>query len=302
MKLIQNLFLFFVTIILLTTCETPISLTIPHHENPLVIEGWIDNDQAATVIVSHSLSYYSEITLAIILQSIDTTAQIIVSDDEGNSENLSMGFSPNHFYGLLGKAYVGKNIKGKIGHSYHLTVKIKDKVYTATTTIPTTPVLLDTLYFNKKSEKDTTATIRILFTDKADELNYYRFFTQIKDLDMTFSQVSIGVFDDLTFNGLTLNFELIRAPVSNIMTANMTQEEYENYYRISFRPGDIVYIKSTTIDEKTQKYWSSLQSELSAGQNPFVTPGNHPSNIKGENVTGIWSGYNVRYDTLIFKK
>jgi len=82
----------------------------------------------------------------------------------------------------------------------------------------------------------------------------------------------------------------------------MTQEEYENYYRISFRPGDVIFIKSTTIDQKTQKYWSSLQSELSSGQNPYITPGNHPTNIIGENVTGIWSGYNVRYDTLIFQK
>ncbi|HPJ90442.1 MAG TPA: DUF4249 domain-containing protein [Bacteroidales bacterium] len=301
MKLIYHSCLFLL-IIFLSACETPISLTIPHHKNPLVIEGWIDNDRPATVIVSRSLSYYTEITLATILQSIDTTAQVIVSDDEGNSETLSLGFSADHLYGLLGKAYVGKNIKGKIGHSYQLTVKTKDKVYTTSTTIPKTPVLIDTLYFNRKSEKDTTATIRILFHDKGDEMNYYRFFTQIKGLDMTFSQVSIGVFDDLTFNGLTLNFELVRMPVSNMVTANMTQEEYENYYRISFRPGDVIFIKSTTIDQKTQKYWSSLQSELSSGQNPYITPGNHPTNIIGENVTGIWSGYNVRYDTLIFQK
>ena len=113
MKLIYHSCLFLL-IIFLSACETPISLTIPHHKNPLVIEGWIDNDRPATVIVSRSLSYYTEITLATILQSIDTTAQVIVSDDEGNSETLSLGFSADHLYGLLGKAYVGKNIKGKI--------------------------------------------------------------------------------------------------------------------------------------------------------------------------------------------
>ena len=300
MKFFLKLLITSLLAIYLTGCETPISLTIPNHNNPLVIEGWIETDKPATIVISRAMSYYSEITLTTILHSIDTTAIVSVSDDEGHTEVLNLGFSFDHLYGLLGKAYVGSSIKGKAGHTYSLTVKTKNKIYTATTYIPSTPVLLDTLYFNKENATDTSATIRILFKDNADEFNCYRFFTQIKNLDMSFSQVSIGVFDDLTFNGLTLNFELVRQPTSNILSSNMTQEEYDNYYRMTFRTGDIVYIKSTTTDVDTKKYWTSLQSEISGGQNPFITPGNHPTNIKGEDVTGIWSGYNVRLDTLKF--
>ncbi|NLJ82759.1 MAG: DUF4249 domain-containing protein [Bacteroidales bacterium] len=287
--------------LVLSGCETPISLTVPNHKNPLVIEAWIETDQVATVVISRSMSYYSEIDMATILRSIDTTALVEVSDDEGNTEVLSLGFSSEHLYGLLGKVYVGSTLKGKAGHSYHLTVRTKDQIYTASTYIPSTPVLIDSLYFNKVTESDTSSTIRILFSDNADEFNCYRFFTKIKDLDMAFSQVPIGVFDDLTFNGLALNFELVRQPLSNVFTANLSPEEYENYYRRTFFEGDVVYVKSTTIDVETKNYWTSLQSDISGGQNPFTTPGTHPTNIKGENVTGIWSGYNVRYDTLVFE-
>ena len=302
MKLIKKILFPCLLGIFIISCETPISLTIPNHNNPLVIEGWIETGKPATVIISRSMSYYSEITLATILQSIDSTATVKVSDDEGNTETLTLGFSADHLYGLLGKAYIGSSILGKAGHTYNLSISTKSSVYTATTTIPLTPVLLDTLYFNKKDADDTSATIRILFRDKSDEFNCYRFFTQIKNLDMSYSQVSIGIFDDLTFNGLTLNFDLVRTPVSNILSANMTPEEYENYYRVTFRPGDVVFVKSTTTDIDTKKYWTSLQSEISGGQNPFVTPGTHPTNLKGENVTGIWSGYNARYDTLKFEE
>lgn len=301
MKYIKSTCFLVILACLITACETPISLTVPNHNNPLVIEGWIENDKPATVIVSQSLSYYTEITLTTILASIDSTAVVNVSDDEGNTELLSLGFSPDHLFGLMGKAYVGSSIKGKAGHSYTLQVKSKGKVYSATTSIPSTPVLLDTLYLNKKEVTDTSATIRILIRDKGDEFNCYRFFTQIKDLDLSFSQTSIGVFDDLTFNGLTLNFELVRTSGNNVPNSNMTPEEYEDQHRATFRIGDVVYIKSTTTDVATKIYWSSLQSEISAGQNPFVTPGTHPTNIEGEDVTGIWSGYHARYDTLVFK-
>lgn len=300
--MVKNVYIYIMLFVLvLSGCETPISITVPNHKNPLVIEAWIETDQVATVVISRSLSYYSEIDMATILRSIDTTALVEVSDDEGNSETLSLGFSPEHIYGLLGRAYVGSTLKGKAGHSYHLTVKTKDQIYTASTYIPSSPVLIDSLYFNKITESDTSSTIRILFRDKAEEFNCYRFFTKIKNIDMAFSQVPIGVFDDLTFNGLTLNFELMRQPLNNIFTANLSPEEDENYHRRTFFEGDVVYVKSTTIDVETKNYWTSLQSDISGGQNPFITPGNHPTNIKGENVTGIWSGYNVRYDTLVFE-
>lgn len=284
-----------------TSCETPISLTIPGHTNPLIIEGWIENGKPAQVVVSRSLSYYSEIDLNKIMSSIDTTAIVSVSDEQGNSEQLQLGLSIDHLFGVMGKVYVGRNIRGKAGERYFLRVETYGKIYTAETVIPATPVLLDSIYLNIKKPEDTAALIRVFFHDKAEEFNCYRFFTQIKGLDLCFSQVSIGTFDDLTFNGLSLNFELLRMPVSNMMIANMSQAEYDDYYRASFRKGDLIYVKSTSIDEKTKTYWSSLQAEISAGQNPFITPGTHPSNIEGENVSGIWSGYHARYDTLFFK-
>jgi len=81
----------------------------------------------------------------------------------------------------------------------------------------------------------------------------------------------------------------------------MSQQQREDYYRSTFRPGDIIYIKSTLTDKATKEYWFPLQTDISMGMNPFLTPGTYPTNIEGENITGIWSGYNARYDTVEYK-
>ncbi|NLO42052.1 MAG: DUF4249 domain-containing protein [Bacteroidales bacterium] len=283
------------------SCETPVSLEIPGYVSPLIIEGWIENGRPATVAVSRAMSYYSEVTLSNLLASIDTNAVVEITDEDGRTERLMLRFSADHMFGLLGRVYVGELIRGQAGHSYSLRVKSGDSIYTATTYIPETTVQIDSLYLNIQNPEDTAALIRMRIQDDANAYNCYRFFTKIKGLDMTFNQVSMGTFDDLTFNGMNLFFELTRMPSSNMMVANMTPEEYENYYRVSFRKGDVIYVKSTQTDVATCRYWTSLQAVIAGGQNPFITPGTHPTNIKGNNVSGIWSGYCVRYDTVEFK-
>lgn len=114
MKYIKNIFFLVILASLVAGCETPISLTVPNHTNPLVIEGSIENDKPATVVVSQSLSYFSEITLATILSSIDSNAVVNVSDDEGNTELLSLGFYPTTYSACWAKPMWALPSKGKL--------------------------------------------------------------------------------------------------------------------------------------------------------------------------------------------
>jgi hypothetical protein len=148
---------------------------------------------------------------------------------------------------------------------------------------------------------DTMATLRIYFHDPAETYDCYRFFLKLHDIDLVYSQIYTGTFDDLTFNGLTGSYEMLRSPVSNFSIPGMSQQERKDYYRSYFLKGDIIYVKSTLTDNATQKYWFPLQTDVSMGMTPFLTPGTYHTNIEGKNVTGIWSGYHARYDTIRFE-
>ena len=282
-------------------CETPVSVKLPGKENKKVIEGWIENDQSAVVIVSNSLSYFSKIDSAAIFASIDKNATVKITDDMGNSEQLQLGFSLEHIFGVLGGAYVGKTIKGVPGHTYTLYVESEGKTYTSQTTIPQNSVMVDSLSMQMLFSNDTTASLRIYFHDDPATYNCYRFFLMIKNLDLIYSPIHNGTFDDLIFGGSAVSYEMLRRAMSNFSIPNMTQEERDNYYRAMFRKGDIIYVKSTQVDKKTYLFWFPLQTDLSTGSSPFFPPVTYPTNIEGENVTGVWSGYHARYDTIIFK-
>jgi hypothetical protein len=329
----NSIFIYFlICLFTFSACETPISLKIPGKEDTKIIEGWIENDKPAVVVISKSLAYFSSVTLETILASIDTTAIVKISDDMGNTEELqrqhffdgepflyhgfaffllsSIGVNINDLSNLTPAtvqklmnlkpfAYIGKTIKGKPGHTYNLYVESAGKVYTAQTTIPLNTVQVDSFALYKR-ENDTTATLRIFLTDRAETYDCYRFFLKIDNLDWHYESVHMGSFDDLTFNGLSGSYELLRSPQANIGISGMSRTAREDYYRATFKMGDTIHVRSTLTDKAAIDYWFPLQMDIMMGSNPFMTPGTYISNIKGENVTGIWSGYHARYDTVRF--
>ena len=132
--------------LLMPSCETPIEMDLPEHHRVTVIEGWIENNRPALVAISISRPYYSSTSQDSILQSIQTNAKVIVTDSNtGVSETLSLGKSYDHIYGLLGKAYLGKTLKGVPGHTYLLHVENNGRHYHASTTVPLHTVKLDRL-------------------------------------------------------------------------------------------------------------------------------------------------------------
>ena len=266
--------------LLATGCETPIEIDLPEHRQVAVIEGWIENGQPAIVAMSISRPYYSTTSMDSILKSIQTNAKVTVTDSNtGESEQLTLGKTNDHIYGVLGKAYIGKSLKGVPGHTYLLHVENNGSHYDASTKIPQHGVRLDSLYFSRKGR----SFIRILFTDHAGEFNCYRFLTKVKGQEPTFTQVYIGTFDDLTFDGKQLNFELTRMPYSNLLGIEYkTLEDLKN--ATMFKRGDVVYVKSTTTDPATKDFWFALQMDRAMTNNMIVS---------------IWSGYHARYDTIV---
>ncbi len=285
-------------------CETPIGMKLPGKKNTKVIEGWIENDQYPVVVVSNSLSYYSTIGAEEVLASADKNAKVYITDEDGNSEQLALGFTTEHIFGIVGAAYVGKTIKGKAGKEYSLYVEDDSgQVFTAKARIPQQPMLIDSLFFPVNTAVyDTFYPMRIIFQDRPETYDCYRFFCKITHLDIAYSPIRLGTFDDLTFNGKQITYEISRSPLSNFNISGMTDSVREDYSRSYFKPGDTIVLRATLTDTATLKYWFPLQTDIFLGSNPFLITKHYPTNIEGENVTGIFSGYHARYDTLIFHK
>ncbi len=287
----------------LSSCQKEIELDLPEYESKMVIEGSIELGEPAMVILSKSISYFENIDLNYLMNNVFIRdAEVYVTASTGETELLTFKYfedSPIYF------AYFVNNIKEKENTSYTLTVKYNDKTYTAETTIPHT-FDLDSLWFSVVSEfinADTMRTIRVQLTDNPAEDNYYAFSLKVscpKFKDRLWVSTLPIAFDDKTFNGITFNYELERYGVSSMFNFLQSQEETDAQRRLTFRPGDTVYVKHSLMDYNTYRFMMTGGSEAVMGTNPFTNPAPVISNIQGDNVLGAWCGFASKTDILIW--
>lgn len=283
-------------------CETPIDVDLPDYSSKLVIEGTIETGEPAIVFLSKSIPYFSEINIDSLSKCIITDAEVWVTSSDGESEQLTFQLCLD---APLYMAYVSHNLKGKENTSYTLTVKYNGQTYTATTSIPHT-FSIDSAWFDNPSEyinSDTMRAVRILMTDDASEVNYYSFKIKVacpKFTDRLWISTLPMAFDDKTFNGCTFNYELERYGTSPLAMAMLSEEERQTQSRLTFRPGDTVYIKNSLMDYNSYRFMMTGGSEAVLGSNPFTNPAPVYSNIEGENVLGAWCGFASKVTRIVW--
>lgn len=287
----------------LTACETAIEVELPPYEPKLVIEGTIENDKPAVVFLSKSIPYFSEIDLDYLLNNVAVLdAEVTVTASDGESEQLTFQYYPE---ATLSFAFVSNHLRGKENTAYTLTVKYKGETYTAQTTIPHT-FTIDSAWFDSPSEllfADTMRTLRILLTDNPSETNYYSFKTKVacpQFTDRTWVSSLPLAFDDKAFNGCTFNYEIERYGVSSLFAASLPEEEQNAQKRLTFRPGDTVYLKSSLMDYNSYRFMMTGGNEAIMGSNPFTNPAPVISNIQGNNVLGSWCGFASTITRLVW--
>lgn len=285
-------------------CQREIDMKLPDYEPKLVIEGSIETGAPAMVMLSKSIPYFSEINLETLMGDVFVTgdqARVFVTSETGETEELVWQINPEAPYYT---AFMGRSVIGREQTHYTLTVEYDGQTYTAETYIPKT-FDLDSIGFDQSSEilDDTMATVRVLMTDDPGEVNYYAFFCKIhspKLNDRLWVCNMPVAFDDRVLNGLTFNYEVARYGYSVMMRDLLPEEEQENFSRMTFRPGDTVYVKHTQIDHHTYLYLLSAGTEAAYGSNPFTNPLPAVSNFNSDRVLGHWSGYAAKIDTLVW--
>lgn len=272
---------------LLGGCTPETDLDELVYTRKLVVDGSIENGQQPRVVLSYSASYFDNIDSASILKLIENTAKVTVSDGE-RQEILTLrpnkGFFPPY-------VYEANTLLGEVGKTYTLTIDLKGRRYTATTTIPTPP-RLDSLWFELVPGKDSLGYLYGRLSDPPAIVNYYRVFTQRQNTDNRYIPMYQSAVGDQYFNGKRFTFTILRGPED---FTNIVDDLY-------FSRGDTVLVKACAIDHAHFDFWRTLERELYVVGNPFASSGNEIlSNIEGNNVLGVWGGYGSTHYRFIIR-
>jgi len=256
----------------------------PDKEDKIVVDGWIEIMDQATVFLTANASYFSSIDSSTWRDIVLSRAKVTL-DDGDRSEVLILRRDDRYFPPYY---YAGNEIFGEPGRTYTMTAEYGGKHVWAQTTIPP-PVPIDTSYFELHDAEDSTGLVVLEFTDPPDEKNYYRIFTKRVGKDDIYISTFIMAIDDRLFPGGKVSLTLLRAPESQLYKAE------DNYFRV----GETILVKLSAIDKVSYEFWSSVQDELLNSSHPFASSLSEiHSNIEGDGL-GIWTGYGSHVDTVI---
>jgi hypothetical protein len=266
-------------------CEKEIQLDLPDYERKLVVEGWIEQNKPAKILLSYNAPYFTTIDSENIRDYAATRAKITIAFDD-MTEVLTL--KPNDVY-FPPYFYFTTELYGEIGGEYMLTIENEGKVYHASTTIPEI-VYPDSVWFSLGPGEDSLGMVCIRIVDNPLKDNYYRVLVKRLGQDVRFIPASTSVFDDKLFSGQTLTLSLYRG------SGNLLEITDSKYFRL----GDTIVVRFCSIDFDHYQFWHSLQNSIITSANPFATDESGViSNIDG--ALGVWGGYGVAYDTVVAK-
>lgn len=285
-------FLIIVISILTFSCEKEITVDLPEYQDEIVVEGWIEYNDFATLFLTKSSSYFAHYTEETVRDMVITDAMVTVADLNGLVDTLTIGIDTTLAFPLR---YKGNKIKGEYGGVYQLKIVTNNKTISAITTIPQ-PFTMDTVYYVEQDAEYKKGILRMKFKDQAGVNNYYRFFSMKLGKQKNFVPALGSVFDDRLFDGKETFFELYQGRSSNVVPGDNNDNElrYLNYY---FGSGDTVIYKYASMDYPHYNFWYTAEWEMSSGGNPFTSPAPIRSNIDG--AMGVWGGYGSKIDTFI---
>ena len=269
------------------SCETDITVTLPHTDSQLVIEGYVSSGAAPYVFVTRSADYFDPLDSASLVAHLVFDALVLVSD--GVTTDTLAGTLDTDF--TIPWVYKSTRLTGIPGRSYSLTVIAGTDTLHSVTQVPYL-VPLDSVWFKVDGNRDSLGYAWAHLTDPDTLGNGYRWFAKRIGKDNDFIAPIGSVFEDKFINGKSFDFGYNRgAP------PNSTADEDENEERGYFKKGDTIAVKFCTIDRRHFLFWRSVETQFSNNGNPFSSPGTIESNIEGG--LGIWGGYGVSYDTIV---
>jgi hypothetical protein len=306
------LFMLCMAAVLLLSCTKEVKIDIPGYTEQLVIDGSIETDKKPLVLLSKTANIYAATNIEAYLNSFVEDAIITVSDgtntiplelvytDELPSNDVQMigeilGFSSVLLSNVHMPVYYGLNgtMLGEVGKNYTLNVDLNGKSFTATTSI-LPPTQLVELFWKPDGNYTDRGYSWAKLSDAPGTYDAYKW--QVKRLNAAYNDDHFfepfnPYYDDTFFDGKTFEFSY-----ENPMTCrdDFEPEDLRCYYLL----GDTVVVKYSKLGQDVYEFMEKKYNQIYSAGNPFATPLNIPTNIKG-GALGIWAGYSPTYDTLV---
>jgi hypothetical protein len=261
-------------------CKKDLELEFPDPEKQMVVDGYIEQNSVAQVLLSYTSPYFGNIDSSNIREYIITTAKVTISD--GEQEEVLTLYKDEEFF----PPYVYKSIyiKGEVGKSYKLTVNFQGKEYTAETTIPEPSYLTDFL-FDTEEEGDTLGILNASLWDIPNENNYYRVYTRRWNKNEIFTP---------SYNCAAISDNILnKGDWSDIAIYKGVTNYYNPLGDIKHDTRDTIEIKLCSMDKISYDCLLAVQKEILNYANPFAE-GNSVSTTNINGGIGVWSGFGVQ--------
>ncbi len=282
-------------IVLLISCEKEVHINLASSPPQVVVNGAIETNLPPYVILTSTISFFSNVDLTTLQNSFLHGATVTVSDGTKTitlkEYMLDTGASAKFYIYSVDTSDPSNLMLGVVGKTYMLSVSYNGTTYTSNTAIPN-PKGVDTLWFGKPvfQNSKTPANAEQLFanyTDPDTPGNYVRYFTKRNSQPF----YPVGIFSDEVVNGKVVTDIGLFAGYEDTNNANGDSLRY-------FYPGDTAMLKWCEIDKGVYTFWNTYYYAASAAGNPFASPINVTSNLTN-GALGLWVGYGSLYYTII---
>jgi hypothetical protein len=277
---------------LLPSCEREIEIKLPDAGNQIVVEGTIEQGLNPIILITRSRNFFDKFPsdfATFLSEFIIQDAEVTISDGFTTVPcNFVADFTQYPFF-----YYTTTSMVGQIGRNYSITIKVGDKVATASSFLRP-PIKFDSIYWRPNIfniNEDSLGFIFTRLTDPDTIGNCYRLFFKSPG-NVTFAPVNGSAFDDRFFNGTT--FEFFNGRPDQPFVSDTVEGDF--FYKL----GDTVYVKLAHIGRTECNFYRTLENSAGSNGNPFATPIMVQSNIKG--ALGVFCALGASYDTLIVPK
>lgn len=240
---------------------------------PLVIEGWIEENEYPIVMVTRALDLNDEnIRLE---DAVEKWCRVTIFDNDIPyilTARKNEDYKPSFIFTTT-------RLRGKVGHTYRLTVETEDTIATAVSVMPLSGTF-KSFKTVPATDCDSLFTINAYFTDLKQD-GYYKIFCKSTE-DRRHYASFLGNFRGYEYDDNTgIN-------ISRGTHSAFTPEDHT--YTHFFKRGDYVEVKLCSTEKSIYDFWTRYDLNVSLSHNMFMNfISDCPGNIKG--AKGYWAAY-----------
>jgi hypothetical protein len=264
---------FFLALVLLSSCQDVINVSLNNAAPQMVIEGSLSSQpDTVKVVLSRTTDYFNPGNIVPV-----TDAVVSISDDRGNSYQPASS---------QGGTYAFPNMSGLPDVTYTLKVQSQGTTYVATSQMPKA-VAIDSLKVLPATDGDNENVLYCYIHDPAGVKNYYRIIVYKNDSLLTNnSTVPIIIFTDKYFDG---------------RNTPLTVPSRRFGIKL-FLPSDTLKVQLLSIDRSSYEFFKELRDITNTGRflGSTSTPDNPDNNISN-GALGYFSAWSVSEKTLVVK-